>query len=91
MKIGDVVVKLNGRFAGRVSIVMDTVEIEKGYVNIAIPYAEGKVKMKRSNIKHILPMGKRVNVKGNERAEELWDIIKKEKLENLFLKRIQIQ
>ena len=90
MDIGQVVVKLNGRFAGRVGIVIDTKDIDQGYVNIAIPYAEGKIKIKKTNLKHILPMGKSLKLKDKSDEKSVWEAIDGSGMHDLFVKRLRV-
>ncbi len=55
MKIGQIVVKLNGRFAGYYGFVKEILDKE-GRVIIGIPLNDKIIKEKKSNIKHILPI-----------------------------------
>ncbi len=60
MKIGQIVVKLNGRFAGYYGFIKEIVDNSK--VIIGIPLNDKVIKEKKSNIKHVLPIpGKVIN------------------------------
>ena len=90
MNVGQVVVKLNGRFAGRLGVVIDDKELDKGYITIVIPYAEGKTKIKRTNINHVLPIGKSLKLGDNKEGKALWDVIAKSGMHDMFIKKIKV-
>ena len=54
VEVGQVVVKLNGRFAGYPAVILE--KSEEGFVKIGIILKGGVLKEKKSNIKHIAPL-----------------------------------
>ncbi|GEM_PF-6342915 len=54
MDIGQVVVKLNGRFAGYYGFVKE--KIDDKFLIIGIPLNEKIIKNKKTNIKHVIPI-----------------------------------
>ncbi len=54
MNQGQIVVKLNGRFAGYYGFIKEV--IDDTYVKIGIPLSDNVIKIKKSNLKHILPI-----------------------------------
>lgn len=54
MKVGQVVVKLNGRFAGYPAVVLE--EEQDGFIKIGIVLKGNILKEKKSNVKHVVPL-----------------------------------
>lgn len=65
MKVGDVCVKTAGREAGKEVVVVDI--IDDTFVLIDGP----GVKRRRCNVRHLVPTGKKVNIKKGASHEEV--------------------
>jgi large subunit ribosomal protein L14e len=74
MKIGDLVVKLAGRDAGKLGVVVEV--IDPTYV-----VADGAMRRKKVNIRHIEPLGKNLTIKAKASSEDVAKVLKEAGIE----------
>jgi large subunit ribosomal protein L14e len=69
MEIGQVCVKIAGRDAGSICLVIDT--IDHNFVVV-----DGQCRRRKCNIKHLEPLEKRIEIKRNASHEEVLEALK---------------
>lgn len=80
MKVGMVCLKIAGRDAGKLAVVVNI--LKKGYVLI-----DGDLRRRKCNILHLEPLGKSVNIKENASTDEVAEELKKNSLIKEIKKR----
>ncbi|MHA1668487.1 MAG: 50S ribosomal protein L14e [Candidatus Heimdallarchaeaceae archaeon] len=78
IQIGRIVVKTNGREAGKKAVIVDM--INQNFVMITGPKEVTAVKRRRCNISHLEPTDKIISIKRDATDEEVLAAIEKEKL-----------
>lgn len=73
LDIGQVCVKLSGREAGKICVIID--KIDKSFVSI-----DGQTKRKKCNIMHLLPLEQKVKIKAKASHEDVVKELKKLKI-----------
>lgn len=79
MKIGDLCMKIAGRDAGKVGVVVEIVD--DLYVIL-----DGQVRKRKCNIRHLEPLGKILKIKEKTSSEDLAKILEKEGYPVIFKK-----
>ena len=74
IEIGRICVKKLGREAGKKCIIVDV--IDKNYVLITGPKAISKIKRRRANVDHILPINEKIEIKRGASDEEITEALK---------------
>jgi large subunit ribosomal protein L14e len=74
MEEGIVCIKTRGKEAGKKVVVLDF-DKKTGFATVAGPY----VKKRRCNFKHLVPLGKKVQVKKSITQKELGELLKQVK------------
>jgi large subunit ribosomal protein L14e len=78
IEVGRVCVKIAGREAGRKCVIVEV--IDRNFVLVTGPQKVTGVKRRRSNINHIEPTEKRVNIKRGNSDEEIMEVLDEETL-----------
>lgn len=88
IEVGRVCVKIAGREAGRKCVIVEV--IDRNFVLITGPQKVTGVKRRRSNINHIEPTEKRVNIKRGNSDEEIMELLDEETL-NFLREHVDIK
>lgn len=88
IEVGRVCVKIAGREAGRKCVIVEV--IDRNFVLITGPQKVTGVKRRRSNINHIEPTEKRVNIKRGNSDEEIMEVLDEETL-NFLREHVDIK
>ncbi|MHA1686328.1 MAG: 50S ribosomal protein L14e [Candidatus Heimdallarchaeaceae archaeon] len=86
IQIGRVVVKTNGREAGKKAVIVDLVN--QNYVVVTGPKALTGVRRRRCNIRHLEPTDKVLSIKRNASDEEVQAKIEEEGLKEFMSEAI---
>lgn len=88
IEVGRVCVKIAGREAGRKCVIVEV--IDRNFVLITGPQKVTGVKRRRSNINHIEPTEKRVNIKRGNSDEEIMEVLDEETM-NFLREHVDIK
>lgn len=88
IEVGRVCVKIAGREAGRKCVIVEV--IDRNFVLVTGPQKVNGVKRRRSNINHIEPTEKRVNIKRGNSDEEIMEVLDEETL-NFLREHVNIK
>jgi len=88
IEVGRVCVKIAGREAGRKCVIVEV--IDRNFVLVTGPQKVTGVKRRRSNINHIEPTEKRINIKRGNSDEEIMEVLDEETM-NLLREDVNIK
>ena len=88
IEVGRVCVKIAGREAGRKCVIVEV--IDRNFVLVTGPQKVNGVKRRRSNINHIEPTEKRVNIKRGNSDEDIMEVLDEETL-NFLREHVNIK
>ncbi|MCS7107278.1 MAG: 50S ribosomal protein L14e [Acidilobaceae archaeon] len=86
LEIGSICVKSRGREAGRKCVIVDIVD--ENNVLVTGPKSLTGVRRRKVNIRHIEPIGKKVNVQKGASDEEVLKAIKESGLEDFMREKV---
>ena len=86
--VGRVCVKTHGRNAGKYVVVVKG--IEDGFVEITGPKDVNGIKRKRSNVRHLIPTSKKLNISEKASDDEIKKELEKMKLLETFKNKVKI-
>ncbi|MEM0037716.1 MAG: 50S ribosomal protein L14e [Zestosphaera sp.] len=88
IEVGRVCVKIRGREAGRKCVIVDI--IDENFVYVTGPKSLSGVKRRKTNVNHIEPTDKKVDISKGASDEEVLQALKSNGLEDFMKEKVRV-